>query len=188
MERPDIQLLFFFRDDPVTKFLPNLTHPSYGWSDFLNGNKYASDNSPITLRQLASHLSGLGRDYPPDDVGETWPAPLLMEIQDHGFKGLVDETLEGLLDAVAKYPLVAPQYTFPIYSNTGFDVLGLCNVAADKLATGKERTFRELMQDHVFDPLGLNSSFYEVPNSRLAAQIAVPFSNSDMAVSEVHFS
>ncbi|KAJ7925981.1 beta-lactamase/transpeptidase-like protein [Mycena leptocephala] len=145
------------------------------------GNKYASDNSPITLRQLASHLSGLGRDYPPEDVGETWPAPLLMEIQDHGFKGLVDETLEGLLDAVAKYPLVAPQYTFPIYSNTGFDVLGLCNVAADKLATGKERTFRELMQDHVFDPLGLNSSFYEVPNGRLAAQIAVPASNSYMA-------
>lgn len=167
------------RDDPVTKFLPNFTYPSYGWSEFLNGEEYSSDNSPITLRQLASHLSGLGRDYPPEDVGE-WPAP----ISGSGYHGLQDRGLDEFLHAVATIPLAAPQYTFPIYSNTGFNLLGLCNVAAHNLATGKEKTFGELMQDDVFDPLGLNSSFYQVPNSRLAAQIAVPLSDSETAVSE----
>jgi len=169
-------------DDPVTKFIPNFTHPSYGWSDFLGGNDYAPANSPITLRQLSSHLSGLGRDYPPEDFGEPWPRPLAVEDNDDKLKALMDVVSEKeFLNAVATYPLVAPQWSFPIYSNTGFDVLGLCNLGADKLTTGKERTYRELLQDDVFDPLGLNSSFYKIPNSRLAAQVAVPASNSDMA-------
>ncbi|KAJ6520024.1 beta-lactamase/transpeptidase-like protein [Mycena sanguinolenta] len=164
-------------DDSVTKFIPNFTHPSYGWSDFLGGNEYASVDSPITLRQLASHLSGLGRDYPPDNIGEPWPRPLAVE----GHRPVMDVGLEDLLNAVAKFPLVTPQYTFPIYSNTGFDVLGLCNLGAYKLATGKERTHQELMQDDVFGPLGLNSSFYGIPSNSLAPRVAVPASDSNMA-------
>lgn len=172
------------RDDPVTKFLPNFTHPSSGWSDFLRGDS-VSANSPITLRQLASHLSGLGRDYPPEDVGEPWPRPLHAGAKEDELQTFIDEGTEEFLRAVAKYPLVAPQYTFPVYSNTGFNLLGLCNLAADESATGKERTYPELLQDDVFDPLGLNSSFYEIPNSRLAAQIAVPSSNSELAVCKI---
>ncbi|KAJ7619223.1 beta-lactamase/transpeptidase-like protein [Mycena polygramma] len=173
-------------DDPVTKFMPNFTHPSYGWADFLNGNEHTPDNSPITLRQLASHLSGIGRDYPPVDVGETWPAPIFAADEDYKFKGLVDRNLEELLDAVATIPLATPQYTFPLYSNAGFDILGLSNVAAHNLATGESTTHRQLMQDHVFDPLGLNSSFYVVPDDRLAAQIAVPASYSEWADLAMH--
>ncbi|KAJ6504417.1 beta-lactamase/transpeptidase-like protein, partial [Mycena vulgaris] len=174
-------------DDSVTKFLPNFTHPTYGWSDFLNGNEYASERAPITLRQLASHLSGLGRDYPPADIGRTWPGPLDLE------ENVVDELLgrsngswERLFEAVAKYPLVAPQMTFPVYSNTGFDVLGQCNLAADSLATGQTITYRELMKRDVFEPLGLESSFYHIPDSRLAAQVVVPSSNSEWADMTYH--
>ncbi|KAJ7110012.1 beta-lactamase/transpeptidase-like protein [Mycena epipterygia] len=176
-------------DDPVTKFLPDFEHPSYGWSDFLNGNEYAPENAPITLRQLASHLSGIGRDYPPADIGQPWPAPLIENRNvNEEFRRRMNGTSEELLNSVAKYPLAAPQYTFPIYSNTGFDVLGLCNVAAHSLATGQARTHRELMQDDIFGPLGMNSSFYCIPDSRRAAQVAVPSSHSewaDMAYSPV---
>ncbi|KAJ7110015.1 beta-lactamase/transpeptidase-like protein [Mycena epipterygia] len=169
-------------DDPVTKFLPEFEYPSYGWSDFLNGNEYAPENAPITLRQLASHLSGIGRDYPPTDIGQPWPAPLIENrIEDEVSRTHMNGTSEELLNSVAKYPLAAPQYTFPIYSNTGFDVLGLCNVAANLLATGQARTHRELMQDDIFGPLGMNSSFYRIPDSRRAAQVAVPSSHSEWA-------
>ncbi|KAJ7161374.1 beta-lactamase/transpeptidase-like protein [Mycena crocata] len=169
-------------DDPVTKFLPNFTYPSYGWSDFLAGNEYSSRTVPITLRQLASHLSGIGRDYPPLDVGKSWPGPLDMdELDDKATKSLQNASSEALLEAIAKYPLVAPQYTFPIYSNTGFNLLGMCNLAANALATQQSTTYREFMQNHIFEPLGLNSSFYQVPNRQLAAQIAVPRSNSEWA-------
>ncbi|KAJ7705973.1 beta-lactamase/transpeptidase-like protein [Mycena rosella] len=157
-------------DDPVTKFLPNFTNPTYGWSDFLNGNEYTSKHAPITLRQLASHLSGIGRDYPPVDVGETWPAPIFPEDKGavHELRERINGSREELLDAVAILPLVAPPYTFPVYSNTGFDVLGLCNAAAGKLG------YRELMERDVFEPLAMKSSFYP-------AQVAVPSSDSEVA-------
>ncbi|KAJ7631169.1 beta-lactamase/transpeptidase-like protein [Roridomyces roridus] len=168
-------------DDPVTKFLPNFTYPSYGWAEFMNGDAFESNQeAPITLRQLASHLSGIGRDYPPQDVGETWPAPFPESLSSRK----VVQRSQGeklLLDAVAKYPLVAPQFTFPVYSNTGFDVLGLCNVAANALATGKESNFRELMQRDIFEPLRMSSSFYEMPDESLAAKMAIPASYSDWA-------
>ncbi|KAK7064062.1 beta-lactamase domain-containing protein [Favolaschia claudopus] len=167
-------------DDPVTKFFPNFTHPSYGWQEYLNGKDDASSDSPITLRQLASHLSGIGRDYPPSDVGLPWPRPLDLNAVGNDTE-IPDVSTREFLDAIAKYPLVAPQYTFPIYSNTGMDLLGLCNVAANTLATGKERTYRELMQDDIFAPLGLKHSFYEIPNQHLGAQMAVPASNSFIA-------
>ncbi|KAF7347662.1 Beta-lactamase domain-containing protein [Mycena venus] len=173
-------------DDPVTKFLPNFTHPSYGWSDYLSGNDFAPANSPITLRQLASHLSGLGRDYPPADVGEPWPRPLGSLAVEDQVKVFAEPDFEEFFNAVAKYPLVAPQYTFPIYSNTGFDLLGLANLKAAESATGKKRTYRQLMKDDVFDPLGLNGTFHQIPNSRLAAQVAVPAANSDMADLVIH--
>ncbi|KAJ7751289.1 beta-lactamase/transpeptidase-like protein [Mycena maculata] len=169
-------------DDTVTKFLPNFTFPSYGWSDFLNGNNYTAEHaSPITLRQLASHLSGIGRDYPPIDIGVPWPAPLSRGVKAaEERKRMNVNSGAPVLDPVAKYPLVAPQYTFPIYSNTGFDVLGLCNVAANTLATGKQLTYREQMQQDIFEPLGMNS-FYEVPHDSLAARVAVPASDSELA-------
>ncbi|KAJ7170077.1 beta-lactamase/transpeptidase-like protein [Mycena filopes] len=148
-------------DDPVSKFLPTFTTPSYGWSEYLNGTESTPNDSPITLRQLASHLAGIGRDYPPYDN-----------------KSTMNDTLEALLEAVEKYPLVAPQYTFPIYSNAAMNLLGHCNLVADISATRKEKNYAELIHDGIFKPLGLKHSFYEVPDD-LAAQIAIPSSVSD---------
>jgi CubicO group peptidase (beta-lactamase class C family) len=50
-------------DDPVTKFLPNFTFPSYGWAEYLRGEKSTESSTPITLRQLASHMSGVLHVY-----------------------------------------------------------------------------------------------------------------------------
>ncbi|KAF7311060.1 Beta-lactamase domain-containing protein [Mycena chlorophos] len=168
-------------DDPVTKFIPNFTNPSSGWATHLSDTgKPAVDQAPVTLRQLASHLSGIGRDYPPYDVG-SWPATLAKPDPSDEYDNRMNGSLDRLLDAVAHIPLVAPQYTFPIYSNTGFDLLGACNTAAYELATGEPITHRELLHKDVFDPLKMTSSFYKIPNSRLAAQVAVPATDSEWA-------
>ncbi|KAJ7102487.1 beta-lactamase/transpeptidase-like protein [Mycena belliarum] len=171
-------------DDPVTKFLPNFTYPAYGWSEFLSrgGTDFVSAPTPppITLRQLASHLSGIGRDYPPSDI--PWPAPLPQEIKAADeLLGPMQGSWEDLFKAVAKLPLITPQYTFPVYSNTGFDILGYCVAAADALATGESSDYRATLQRDVFAPLGMNSSFYAIPNKRLAAHMAVPASDSEWA-------
>ncbi|KAF7303250.1 Beta-lactamase domain-containing protein [Mycena kentingensis (nom. inval.)] len=176
-------------DDPVTKFIPNFTNPSSGWSEHLHSTETSFEKSPVTLRQLASHLSGIGRDYPPYDVGE-WPArlPTNDPEDEHESEGRMHGTLAVLLDAIATTPLVADQYTFPVYSNAGFDVLGACNVGAHELATGNVTTHAELLRADVFEPLGLNSSFYKIPSDKLAAQIAIPRIDSswaDLAFSDV---
>lgn len=48
------------RDDPVDKFLPDFIPPAYGWSGYLNNavDTTGLESERITLRQLASHLSG----------------------------------------------------------------------------------------------------------------------------------
>ncbi|CAK5280295.1 unnamed protein product [Mycena citricolor] len=169
-------------DDPVAKFLPNFTHPKEGWSSYLQG-EYSADKSPITLRQLATHMSGLGRDYPPENFGDVWPLPLDEVERDDGKAGRTG-TAEALLEAAMHYPLVAPQYTFPVYSNTGFDLLGLCNVAAFEMVTGRVNvTHHELLDEHIFQPLGLTSSFYRIANASIATRVAIPSSDFEWAVS-----
>ncbi|KAJ7293134.1 beta-lactamase/transpeptidase-like protein [Mycena rebaudengoi] len=165
-------------DDPVTKFLPNFTYPSYGWSEYLTtvANSTAEQQAPITLRQLSSHLAGIGRDYPPGDFGDSWPPPQEAYMARAGST----DGLGKLLKAIAELPLVAPQYSFPVYSNAGFDVLGLCNLAANFMATKELMAYGELLQRDIFAPLSMNSSFYQVP-AALAANIAVGSSDSEWA-------
>lgn len=56
-------------DDPVTKFLPEISYYDGSWAKHLNlrdnTRKSKFGKPPITLRQLASHMAGFGRDYPP---------------------------------------------------------------------------------------------------------------------------
>ena len=95
---------------------------------------------------------------------------------------------ETLLRSVAKYPLINEPYLYPIYSNSGFDLLGLVNVAANRKASdnpdAEPASHRELVQRDIFGPIGLNSSFYRVPSDLLlSSRIAVPSQNADWAVS-----
>jgi CubicO group peptidase (beta-lactamase class C family) len=48
------------RDDPVDKYLPDFSPPSYGWSGYLTNAADTSnfETERVTLRQLASHLAG----------------------------------------------------------------------------------------------------------------------------------
>lgn len=55
---------------------------------------------------------------------------------------------------IASLPLVAEPYTYPIYSNTGFSLLGWALTAAANASS-----YAELIQKDIFTPLGLGSSF-----------------------------
>ena len=67
------------------------------------------------------------------------------------------------------------------------DVLGITNVEANKLASDspddEPQLHRDLIKRDIFEPLGLNSSFYVVPNEKLAAHKVVPKKDSEWAVS-----
>ncbi|KDQ21841.1 hypothetical protein BOTBODRAFT_169032 [Botryobasidium botryosum FD-172 SS1] len=121
---------------------------------------------PITMRQLMSHMSGIGADWPPGDAEGKWP-----KSRDGAgpppYNGRHDPDIPMLLDAIGQNPFVARPYTFPSYSNSGYSLLGVANVAANQAAEGSDApsTHAELMHRDIFVPLGLNGSSFIASNT-----------------------
>jgi len=118
-------------DHPVVTYLPAgvsiSTTPEVG--------------ATITLRQLASHTSGLPRGVP----GRV-----------QSVEGWYDLEPQRLYDHLAKINLDADPGRDEIYSNLGFGLLG----HALELAVGKP--FDELLQDAICDPMKLNLTAIQV--------------------------
>lgn len=98
---------------------------------------------------------------------------------------LIGESYEDVMEAISQNPLVNVPYEFPIYSNTGINLLGLSNIAANKLFSNtsatEPQTHKELVKRDIFEPLGFKSSFYQVPptGSPLRKHIAVASKDSE---------
>ncbi|KAF8922083.1 beta-lactamase/transpeptidase-like protein [Mucidula mucida] len=177
-------------DDPVTKFIPEFEYPAYDWIDLLEGVPTRSKKkpAPITLRQLSSHMAGISRDYPTTNFA-SWPhvskseaLPVTHFVDDfHTTELEVDRPAQDILTALAKKPLVTLPYSFPIYSNTGMDLLGLSNLGAERLVNKSTITHNEMVKRDIFEPLGLNGSFYGQPKGVFTARVAVPALDFAMA-------
>lgn len=161
------------RDDPVQKHLSNFTYNHQSWKERLEGKKETSlghddEPGPITLRMLATHLSGLGRDLPPYNF-DWWPIPP----PDSPQPQLKVPTLQEELDSISETPLIAPPNTFPVYSNTGFSVLGASIAAAASKDGGELLDYSELLERDIFVPLGMNGSSFTVSEENLP-HLAIP--------------
>lgn len=148
------------RDDPVEKYLPQFKYRSTGFDP--SAQQTSTTDAPITLFQLASHMSGLGRDWPsgtvanwPTDMSGGGPPPT---------NGLPFPDHASLYKAVTRTGLTSPPFSYPAYSNTGTGLLGLALVAANRAASknpDKEPTeYAALLQRDLFDPMGLNGSHF----------------------------
>ena len=138
------QLLFKLRDaglvhldDPVSKYFP----------DFAIHSPFRT-TSPMTLRQLATHTSGIPRDLP-------YPC---------GFgPQACNET--GALAMLSNMHLVVPPYTRFHYSNIGSALLG----RTLEKAAGKP--YDTLLQREILTPLGINGT--TIIDSASVAKMAV---------------
>ncbi|KAH9947539.1 beta-lactamase/transpeptidase-like protein [Amylocystis lapponica] len=141
-------------DDPIHKVLPQFP--------------YDPVQGPVTYRQLMSHMSGLGRDWPAGDASKSWPKSLDGS-GPPGFNGLPFPSFETFMESFKHHDVVMPQYTYPVYCNTGFALLGLANVAANRLAEGDDapKTHAELMRRDIFGPMGLNGSSFLATRANL---------------------
>jgi len=120
-------------DDPAEKYIPELsTLPGY------------SSSMRFTLKQLASHTSGLNRepDLPGASIGpvDQWETKVLACIPHSSFNS-------------------APGEQF-LYSNIGFALLGL----ALERAAGVPYT--QLVQQRIFGPLHMDNSFFTIPDDK----------------------
>ncbi|KAI8977721.1 beta-lactamase/transpeptidase-like protein [Trametes punicea] len=145
--------------DPVDKFLKDFQYRPDGLAP---GSNSTSHRAPITLFQLASHISGLGRDWPagtaahwPHDITGGGPPPV---------NGKPFPSQDSLLKAISQHHLVSPPWHYPAYSNTGIGVLGLALASASSLADENSLTLShaELLKRDIFRPMGLNGSHFLV--------------------------
>ncbi|KAI0350806.1 beta-lactamase/transpeptidase-like protein [Trametes cingulata] len=145
-------------DDPVDKYLENFTYRIDGVDP--EAACEGVPKPPLTLFQLASHLSGLGRDWPAGTVSN-WPHDMFgggpPPTNGHPFP-----SNEDLLRAIARHHLTSPPWFYPAYSNTGSGLLGLALAAASSAAAGDAETisYADLVKRDIFGPMGLNGSHF----------------------------
>ncbi len=146
------------RDDPVDKYLKDFKYRLDGLDP--EGPQIEDDVAPITLFQLATHMSGLGRDWPAGTAAN-WP----YEVSGGGpppSNGRAFPTYGDVMDDLPKHHLVSYPGAYPSYSNTGVGILGLALAAASSAADGNDTmiTHAELLQRDIFGPMGLNGSHF----------------------------
>ncbi|KAJ6572103.1 beta-lactamase/transpeptidase-like protein [Mycena capillaripes] len=103
----------------------------------------SSAKSPITLFQLAAHMSGLGRDWPPGNVAN-WPKDLF-GAGPPPTNGLPFPDHTSLFSAIEKNPLVSHPFA-----------------CSNRIANGPNEpsSYAALLKRDIFDPLGLNGSHF----------------------------
>lgn len=147
---------------PVTDFVKELAQAAHACSSS-DDPLHCVDWSEVTLRELGSHLSGIGRDYGFGDLighnlpicnGKNSSAPVC------GIDPACSRAqfFEGF---VKRAPVFAPGTT-PIASDAAFQILGY----ALESITGK--SFADILHDSILSPLGVSSIALAKPsdNSR----------------------
>ncbi|EJD47198.1 beta-lactamase/transpeptidase-like protein [Auricularia subglabra TFB-10046 SS5] len=147
-------------DDPVEKYIPSFKYRPGAFAPNPVHQDLPQEQAPITIFQLASHLSGMGRDWPSGTVAN-WPHDL-NGAGSPPINGLGFPDYQGLLDAIARTRLTNPPNTYPQYSNTATGFMGMVLVAANKKKFGPREpsTYGELVQRDIFGPLGMTGSHF----------------------------
>ena len=122
-------------NDPVEKYVPEI-------KSLIGYDKYL----PITLKQLATHTSGLDRESRSRDESirfgkiNEWETNLIKAIPETSFRSKPGERFR--------------------YSNIGFAILGLT------LSKITNKPYIELVQEKILIPLEMNTTYFKVPDNQ----------------------
>lgn len=177
--------ILYTRNDPVDKYLPDFTYKLDG---FVPGARVPTPKeAPITILQLASHMSGMGRDWPPG-VASNWPFSLGGGGPPPA-NGLPFPSHEDVYHAFANNKLVSAPWAYPSYSNTGIGLLGMTLVAANRMASKnpdqEPSTYAELLSRDIFQPLNMNGSHFLATDENRHA-VVVPSVHPEVTVRSAH--
>lgn len=155
----------FQLDDPVSKYIPEFKNPqvlkTFKYSDTTYTTVAAERE--ITIRDLLTHTSGLG--YGIIDGDERFK----MIYQKAGITDLFttrDITIEENIKKLAKLPLhhnPGEKFTY----SEGLDVLGYFI----EIISGME--FNEFLRERLFDPLGMNDTWFYIPENKAERLVPV---------------
>ena len=125
-------------DDPLSKYAPN----------FFIHNPFTNEN--ITLREIASQMSGLPRE-----------APCIYQCS--------NTTSREQLALLRNRTLVLPPWTEPSYSNLGYALLG--RLLTENLLN---ETFENWTKENIFKPLGMANTGFEI-TEEVEKNMAFPY-------------
>lgn len=129
-------------EDPLVKYMPAYTP------------RYPANAGPTTLRQLATHTSGLHVDVA---QGFWHYFSNLQWIVSKGKEPIVWGVTKG--DLLSRLDAVEIEYTpntYPHYSNFGYQLLG---IALEGVA---QEPFEKYIKSNILDPLGMNDSEFSL--------------------------
>lgn len=158
----------FLLDDPIEKYLPQLASPQvYVSGSVSEGNLItAPATRSITIRNLMSHTSGYGYD------------PFGQELEGFAYRKPATSS-KDLLDRFAKVPLLhQPGERFTYGFST--DILGLLA----EVIGGKPLDI--LMKERIFDPLGMENTFFTIPKEKREKLVKLYFRENDLLPCKSH--
>ena len=129
--------------DPVEKYLPEFKDLKVK-----DGDNFVKPARSITLRDVLTHTSGMGGDYP-NAVGDFLT-----------FYRKRDKTLAEAVKLFAQQPLEVQPGTKWIYSNTGIAVAG----RIVEVVTGK--SFDQFLAERLFTPLDMKDTHFFLPANK----------------------
>lgn len=160
----------FLLDDPISKYIPEFAHPVV--LDQFNGKDttYTSipANREITIRDLLTHTSGI--DYA--GIGSKNMRAIYAKSDIPGGFGSDKIVLGDKIRALGKLPLVhQPGERFTYGLNV--DVLGyLVEVVSGE-------SLDQYFHKHIFEPLGMNDTYFYVPSSKAERLVKVTTEDKD---------
>ncbi|KAI9926587.1 hypothetical protein MW887_004355 [Aspergillus wentii] len=156
--------------EPVAKYVPEIRDAVKELSRNTTEKRDGIDFprwEEITIGELASHMSGIGRDYGFGDYSFLLDDPTaygLPQLSDTDTPPCGRDTAcsrANFFNGFLKRHPVVPSASTPVYSNAAFQIL------AYALETMTSQTYEGLLVKDILRPLGLNHSSYSKPDDKL---------------------
>jgi CubicO group peptidase (beta-lactamase class C family) len=143
----------FLLEDPISKYLPAFKNPkvlvNYDEND---RSRYTTRPAKleITIRHLLSHSAGIPYEHPLQDL-PAFKVPF--------FNSIENDVLENVVNKLATRPLISDPGEKFVYGLNS-DIIGrLIEVLSGM-------TFDEYLKKRVLEPLGMNDTYFYVPDSK----------------------
>ena len=165
----------FLLDDPISKYIPSFKNPVV--LDRFNEKDSSYTTVPakreITIRDLLTHTSGIG--YPM--IGSKEAVAIYAKNNIPSGVDTPFSTLKDAINRLAKLPLAHnPGERFTYGLNT--DVLGYFVEVMSGVS------FDEFLRTHIFKPLGMNDTYFYLPESKFSRLATLNTEDKDKKVTK----
>ncbi len=167
----------FLLDDPVSKYIPEFAHPQvldrYNEKDTTYTTIKA--NREVTVRDLLTHTSGI--DYP--GIGSLRMRAIYAKAGIPGGFGTDNMIIGDKMKALGRLPLnhnPGERFTYGL----NVDVLGYL------VEIWSGENFDQYLRKHVFEPLGMNDTYFYLPETKTSRLVEVNTEDKNRHVMEMN--